>query len=388
MTEDQHSERSPALAPYPILAVDCLIRLFTSRPATLSAFPKQQHSVSQLVSATMSAFASSSASMPGSVASASLSVSSYARGCSASDLELATTSLSSTSVTIVPLTSVDRVRLLSGIYGPFRPPTPAVVPLWVALHLKKRKKALVVPPTWLTVDALTETLKRETTQPGFSALPHHWIGVSQTLLANASDDVPNSNRVRALLKDIREARQSKILSGVPMINSVHLQMHNISAHEVAELRGFFATAFSHLKALRPPSEVDSEAKLQAELDSRNRWMLMPPLPTSLGQHDISTEPSVAASRSPSRGLASTQDESINANLDDTSYYAGQTRAGAQPRKSNVSDSGYYSAPHAGAGQSTSPAQLQQRQSPHAAPNSSDTNRPPRFAVDQDDEDND
>ncbi|KAJ1590819.1 hypothetical protein NDA11_003009 [Ustilago hordei] len=325
----------------------------------------------------MSAFASSS-SMPGSISSSSLSLSAYARGCNAPDLDLATTSLSSTSVTIVPLTSVDRVRLLSGIYGPFRPPTPAVVPLWVALHLKKRKKAVVVPPTWLTLDSLTETLKQETTQPGFSDLPHYWIGVSQTLLANAADDVPNSNRVRALLKDIREARQSKILSGVPMINSVHLQMHNISAHEVAELRGFFSTAFSHLKALRPPSEVEAEAKIQGELDSRNRWMLMPPLPTHLAADDNFSGGDLGGRESVTRGYDSVQDESMNTNYThESSYNAAGSGAGA-PRKSHISDSGYYSAPNAG--RSASPQQPRQAQF-----DSSDTNRPPRFAVDDEDE---
>ncbi|SPO21718.1 related to PSF2 - part of GINS, replication multiprotein complex [Ustilago trichophora] len=332
-----------------------------------------------------SSFASTS-SAPGSVASSSLSVSSHARGCSATDLDLATTSLTSTSLTIIPLTSVDRVRLLSGIYGPFRPPQPSSVPLWVALHLKKRKKAILVAPTWLTVDALTETLKHETTQPGFSPLPHYWIGVSQTLLSHAPDDIPNSNRVRALLKDIREARQSKILSGVPMLNSVHLQMHNISAHEVAELRGFFATAFSHLKSLRPPSEVDAETKLQAEFDASNRWLLMPSLPSGLNESGVGMGGS-GESIERSYPVAH-EDESMNTSFtDDSALYAqhlSRTTPARQPRKSNVSDSGYYSAPNARRSASP-PQQAQQRQRP-AHSDLSDANRPPRFAVDDEDDD--
>ncbi|SPO22523.1 related to PSF2 - part of GINS, replication multiprotein complex [Ustilago trichophora] len=331
-----------------------------------------------------SSFASAS-SAPGSVASSSLSVSSHARGCSATDLDLATTSLSSTYLTIIPLTSVDRVRLLSGIYGPFRPPQPCSVPLWVALHLKKRKKAILVAPTWLTVDALTETLKQETTQPGFSPLPHYWIGVSHTLLSHASDDIPNSNRVRALLKDIREARQSKILSGVSMINSVHLQMHNISAHEVAELRGFFSTAFSHLKSLRPPSEVEAETKLQAELDVRNRWLLMPSLPSELQGNELAMG---ASQDSISRSYrVAHQDESMNTSFtDDSAFYVQSESSPAQgkPRKSNVSDSGYHSAPIAA--RSTSPQQQAQQPQPPAQFDSSHSNRPPRFAVDDQDED--
>ncbi|SNX82547.1 related to PSF2 - part of GINS, replication multiprotein complex [Melanopsichium pennsylvanicum] len=339
-----------------------------------------------------SSFASTSTSSSSSVASTSLSTTAYTKGSTPFDLDLATTSLSTTSLTIIPLTSVDRVRLLSGIYGPFRPPQPSLVPLWVALHLKKRKKAIIVPPTWLTVDSLTETLQLETTQPGFSNLPHYWVGVSQTLLSNAADDIPNSNRVRALLKDIREARQSKILSGVPMINSVHLQMHHISAYEVAELRGFFNTAFSHLKALRAPSEVEAEEKRQNELDSRSRWMLMPPLPTSLAMNDTRMQ-----SSRPSEGGATTafiprtgfpldqEDESINTTINsDSIQTAATTSAGVGPRKSNVSDSGYYSAPP-NDGPSASPPQ-QPRPQRSAQHDTSDTNRPPRFAVDDEDDD--
>ncbi|ETS60992.1 hypothetical protein PaG_04924 [Moesziomyces aphidis] len=311
-----------------------------------------------------SAFASSSGS---SVASTSVSVSTHARGLTATELELATTSLPSTSLTIVPLTSIDRVRLLSGIYGPFRPPSPATVPLWVALYLKKRRKAVIVPPTWLSVEALTETLKQETTQPGFSLLPHHWVGVSSSLLENAADDVPQSNRVRALLKDIREARQSKILAGVPMLNSVHLQMHNISAHEVAELRGFFSTAFSHLRSLRAPAEVEAETKLQAELDARTAYLLLPPLPARLDDSSALRAPSAPSARADWSLQATDQDESMRSELTDTSRYP-ESHAG--PRKSNVSDSGYYSGPHAAA-------------SPDASRASDAPARPPRFDEDDD-----
>lgn len=325
----------------------------------------------------------SSSTAPGSIASTSASVSSYTRGCSASDLELATTTLSSTSITIIPLTSIDRVRLLSGIYGPFRPPNSTTVPLWVALHLKKRKKAVLVPPTWLTVDALTESLKHETTQPGFSPLPLHWIGVSNALLSGAPDDVPSSNRVRSLLKDIREARQSKILAGVPMINSVHLQMHNISAHEVAELRGFFGTAFSHLKALRPTSEVEAEGKRQSELDARSRWLLMPSLPRGLDEGGWSNGAAESVSRTSAMG---DQDESMGTSFVDESGYAAAAGGRAQqPRRSNVSDSGYHSGP-VGA-RSKSPADgAGDRQPERQAPlESYDANRPPRFAVDDEDD---
>ena len=58
---------------------------------------------------------------------------------------------SETLVDILPLVSLDRVRLLSGTYGPFHPPAHAVVPLWLAISLRKKRKCVIVPPEWLTV---------------------------------------------------------------------------------------------------------------------------------------------------------------------------------------------------------------------------------------------
>ncbi|KIS71260.1 DNA replication protein PSF2 [Mycosarcoma maydis] len=303
----------------------------------------------------MSTLIASSSVVPGSVACTSLCVSSYTRGCSATDLDLATSSLSSTCVTIVPLTSVDRVRLLSGIYGPFRPPKPSVVPLWVAIHLKKRKKAVIVSPLWLTIDSLTDTLKYETTQANFSPLPPYWIGISHLLLTHAADDLPHSNRIRSLLKDILDARQSKIISGVSMLNSVHLQMSNISTHEIAQLRGFFTTAFSHLKALRTTSEVEAESKLQSQLDARNTWLLQPPLPDSFHHHPL--HPAHSISSFPNH-IPSTTPNPIHSSA---------TTPSRLPRQSNLSDSRHHSAsiPH-----SDSPTLI----------------HPPRFAVDENDND--
>ncbi|PWZ03154.1 Psf2-domain-containing protein [Testicularia cyperi] len=325
------------------------------------------------------------------LASSSLSTSSLGtRGLSVADLELPSTSLDTTAITIIPLVSIDRVRLLSGLYGPFRPPAPATVPLWVAVYLKRRKKAIVVPPSWMTADSLLETLKQETTNAGFSPLPTYWLGVSSSVLTHASDDVPNSNRVRALLKDIREARQSKILAGVGMINPTHLQMTNISAHEIAELRPFFSTAFSHLKSLRPPSDVEKETKVATEQADRFYAQIQHAVHVAAGSSSSSSAAAAAASRpdpyfdhdlnlqTPSRefeSMSSMAHMDVSSSYDAVSSSPADARLTPQaPRKSNVSDSGYHST-HA-----------QHRQSSNdPAPNQ---HRPPRFSVDdgQDDDD--
>lgn len=60
-------------------------------------------------------------------------------------------------IDIVPLFSMSRVRLLSGIYGPFTPPSRATVPLWLALSLKRKRKCRIVPPEWLQVGESART---------------------------------------------------------------------------------------------------------------------------------------------------------------------------------------------------------------------------------------
>jgi GINS complex subunit 2 len=42
------------------------------------------------------------------------------------------------------------------------------------------------------------------------------------VLDSAPEDIPQSDEVRALLKSLREARQSKILTGLSAVNSEHM----------------------------------------------------------------------------------------------------------------------------------------------------------------------
>lgn len=79
-------------------------------------------------------------------------------------------------VAIVPYLEMDRVRLLGGTYGPFRPPQQTHVPLWLAITLRKRKRCRIVPPPWLTIEHLQAAYDDEIQNPQFAELPlHHGI---------------------------------------------------------------------------------------------------------------------------------------------------------------------------------------------------------------------
>ncbi|GAA5841983.1 hypothetical protein JCM5353_003640 [Sporobolomyces roseus] len=174
------------------------------------------------------------------------------------------------SIEIVPLVKLGLIHGLDGphvSYGPFTPPNKTSVPLWLAIHLKKKRKCRIISPKWLAAHYLEGILKEEQSSDEFSDLPRDYLEVSKILLDSASDDLPTPEKLRLLLKDIREARQSKIRSGLSAVNSVHLGMPNISTMEINELKPFFSGAFKRLMVLDPKAE---------ELGERERrWMKDP-----------------------------------------------------------------------------------------------------------------
>ncbi|GLB34040.1 putative DNA replication complex GINS protein PSF2 [Lyophyllum shimeji] len=158
-------------------------------------------------------------------------------------------------IEIVPLISMERTAFISGAYGPLRPPHKATVPIWMALNLKSKKKCHIVAPEWLNVEFLQDRLGRETSQPGFSDLPFRFAEVSKVLLDVASDDLENPDKIRSLLKNLREARQAKCRDGLGTLDHSELSLPNLCSMEINEIRPFFVQSMHLLTQLQrqPPT---------------------------------------------------------------------------------------------------------------------------------------
>ncbi|KAF5387666.1 hypothetical protein D9615_000599 [Tricholomella constricta] len=155
---------------------------------------------------------------------------------------------------IVPLISMERTAFISGAYGPLRPPNKAIVPIWMAVNLKSKKKCHIVAPAWLNVDFLQDRLNYETSKPGFSDLPFRFMEISKVLLDVASDDLEDPDKLRSLLKDLREARQAKSRDGLKRLDHSELSLPNLSSMEINEIRPFFVQSMHMLTQLvREPS---------------------------------------------------------------------------------------------------------------------------------------
>ncbi|KAI0033755.1 hypothetical protein K488DRAFT_84600 [Vararia minispora EC-137] len=152
-------------------------------------------------------------------------------------------------VEIIPLIAMEKTAFISGAYGPLRPPNKAKVPLWMAMNLKLKKKCHIVAPDWLSVEYLQDKLLQETNAEGFSALPLRFAEMSKVLLDVAAEDIPNSDKVRSLLKDIREVRQAKSRDGLKKIDHIELSLANLCAMEINEIRPFYTRAMDVLTHL-------------------------------------------------------------------------------------------------------------------------------------------
>ncbi|KAJ3260550.1 DNA replication protein psf2 [Chytriomyces hyalinus] len=147
-------------------------------------------------------------------------------------------------ITIVPTRAIpNTVELLSGDYGPFRPPLKSKVPLWLALTLKKRGKCSIVPPLWLDPEYLELKLEQERGAPDeFSDLP----------FTCAQDDIPHFETISSLIKSIKECRSNKciaVLKGIDLqVYSEHgfIEMHQLGFAEVNEVKPFFTRALEEM----------------------------------------------------------------------------------------------------------------------------------------------
>ncbi|KZS98083.1 Psf2-domain-containing protein [Sistotremastrum niveocremeum HHB9708] len=155
-------------------------------------------------------------------------------------------------IDIVPLFSMNRIRLISGVYGPFRPPAKARVPLWMASNLKLKKRCRIIPPDWLT-----ERLTEETTKAPFSELPFRYAEMAKVLLDVASDDIESPDKIMSLLKDLRDARQAKSREGLRKLDGIALSLPNLCAMEINEIRPFFVKAMHVMIQLTPEKQVEA-----------------------------------------------------------------------------------------------------------------------------------
>ncbi|KAL3810323.1 hypothetical protein ACHAXA_008258 [Cyclostephanos tholiformis] len=174
------------------------------------------------------------------------------------------------SIVIIPSFSLPvPLELTSGSYGPFRAGMDAIVPLWLATMLRRRKLARIVPPNWMDVDVLREVLRfeRDRGEASFSPLlPYRHAEISRAILSatgsagsslgdggDGGREVPNADMIRLLLEDIAAVRMDKIRRNVHQLSSstlgtrgpteIVIDVTNIGSLEMHAIKPFVLESF-------------------------------------------------------------------------------------------------------------------------------------------------
>ncbi|KAK3389221.1 GINS complex protein-domain-containing protein [Podospora didyma] len=209
-------------------------------------------------------------------------------------------------VTVVPRQRLESIDLLSGQTPPLRPPHRAQLPLWLALLLKKQRRANIVPPPWLHPASLADIIHRETKGAGFSAppppparanphepgrarrfadddvtlsppfqpsctanapagyLPYHWLEVAESLLTHAGDDMAAPvGEVRSLLRDLVEVRAAKMRDSISELQGLErgmMLLTGVGSIELAESRGFVLGVVDGVRKIGASTEATRRDK--------------------------------------------------------------------------------------------------------------------------------
>ncbi|PKY01475.1 GINS complex, PSF2 component [Aspergillus campestris IBT 28561] len=233
-------------------------------------------------------------------------------------------------VSILPRQRLEGLELLGGPIEPLLPPRRATLPLWLALLLKRQRRANILPPSWLHPESLSLILDIETqhgdskgafspppplpNQPSAQehyqkrpvAIPHytpdgnryfpsspflpqnvavdqgpvgeaprlpfHWLEVGTMLLEAASDDLVDPDQTRRLLKELREVRSSKMRSGVDVLDSAAVggnvvSLTGVGAMEIGEGRGFISGVVDGLRRIGASKEQARREQMAGEMGS-------------------------------------------------------------------------------------------------------------------------
>jgi len=109
-----------------------------------------------------------------------------------------------------------------------------------------------------------------TTTSTATALPYHWLEVSEMLLQSASDDVTEPNRVRQLLRDIREVRLAKMRKEVDHMSGdgEGIRLDGVGAMELSESRGFVTGMMDGLRKIDASREQARREREEEERENR------------------------------------------------------------------------------------------------------------------------
>mmetsp|Transcript_12130 Transcript_12130/g.22714 ORF Transcript_12130/g.22714 Transcript_12130/m.22714 type:complete len:365 (-) Transcript_12130:855-1949(-) len=196
------------------------------------------------------------------------------------------TIIPSFSYKLPPSTATDFLLTHESV-GPFQAGIETTVPLWIAIHLRKRNLCKLKCPPWMQVENLKRILRQErlpeNQQILTNDLPFRFAEISSAILQacgagrsavhasgglGGNEEVPQAEVVRVLLEDISMVRMEKIRNSIHKISAeimsekldrpmMSLNVGGMGSMEMAAIKPFLERAFEdHLKLVKVGTDAD------------------------------------------------------------------------------------------------------------------------------------
>ncbi len=163
-------------------------------------------------------------------------------------------------IEIIPFFKNEKLNLISGQFGEFKPNKPLHVPLWVAIQYKRNKKCRIIPPIWMDSQLLKEKFELEKTNESIlQELPYYFYEICQILFNKAEDDVSDLKLIKSGVEDlsaIRNAKINKLLENQLIDDSsIYLSLNNICARELELVKPFLCETFKNKLEIKNANKI-------------------------------------------------------------------------------------------------------------------------------------
>jgi len=149
-------------------------------------------------------------------------------------------------IEIIPSFHSEKISLVSGDYGPFKPNKIIKIPLWLAVKYRNNNQCKIIIPSIYENSYLNGVLESEKeNKNSLFDLPPNFFEISNILFNNAEDDFEDVKKTRCFVADIKILRQNKINNMLKNIKNedLYLKLNGLTSIELEQIRPLLKNIF-------------------------------------------------------------------------------------------------------------------------------------------------
>ena len=149
-------------------------------------------------------------------------------------------------IEIIPNFHSDKISLVSGEYGPFKPNKIIKIPLWLAVKYRNNNQCKIIIPSIYENSYLNSVLESEKeNKNSLFDLPPNFFEISNILFNNAEDDFDDIKKTRCFVADIKTLRLNKINNMLKNIKNedLYLKLNGLTSIELEQIRPLLKNIF-------------------------------------------------------------------------------------------------------------------------------------------------